>query len=182
MSAEIYIESLIHECTCIIDGDYGEDTQQHIDNLLEEMHGFKFQMQATGAISYLSHKTTNGVRQIRGWLICNMATISGSPSASVSANLSNVGNSTATAKSVATNTVTISQAIEAVDEDESLSDEQKSEIQKLLVDAKIAASKKDKSLFASIGSKLLKAVEQAAPTLIVKALEFLASQAMGLSA
>lgn len=91
-------------------------------------------------------------------------------------------NNTATANAQATASVqiTISQAVEAVDADPGLSDRQKAELRELLAKAKGAAAKGDKGLFARIGSKIIEGVEQAAPSLIAKALEFLASQATGL--
>lgn len=183
-SAETYIEDLIYECDCIIRGDYGEETQQHVDDLMIEMEGFSFPLRVTGCLPYLKYKNIDGVKRIKGWLRCNMATLTGSPSTNVSANLSNVGNSSSTSNAIASasNAVTISQAIEAVENDPSLTDEQKAKIQMLLAEAKSAATKGDKGLFAKAGSKILGAVEQAAPALIVKVLEFLVSQATGLGA
>ena len=87
---------------------------------------------------------------------------------------SNVATATASA------TVTISQAIDAVDADPGLREEQKAELQSLLTQAKGAVAKGDKGFFARIGSKIMEGVEQAAPALIAKVLEFLASQATGL--
>lgn len=99
-------------------------------------------------------------------------------------NISDVGNSSSISNSAASasNTVTISQAIEAVENDPSLTDEQKAEIQMMLAEAKSAAAKGDKGLFARAGSRILGTIEQAAPALIVKVLEFLVSQAIGLGA
>lgn len=98
--------------------------------------------------------------------------------ANVKVDVDNSNSNAATANANAT--VTVSQAIDAVDADPGLSEEQKAELQSLLTQAKGAVAKGDKGLFARIGSKILEGVEQAAPALIVKALEFLASQATGL--
>lgn len=94
--------------------------------------------------------------------------------------IQDVGNATSSSTATAILTVTISQAIEAVDADPELSDEQKNELQNLLTQAKGAMTKGDKGLFARIGSKIMEGVEKAAPQLTVKVLEFLVSQAVGL--
>ncbi len=98
--------------------------------------------------------------------------------AGTSLSVSNSNSSVATATANAA--VTISQAIDAVDADPGLSEEQKAELQNLLTQAKGAVAKGDTGLFARIGSKIMEGVEQAAPALIAKVLEFLASQATGL--
>lgn len=100
--------------------------------------------------------------------------------AGVNVAVDNSSSNVATATANATVTVTVSQAIEAVDADPVLSDEQKAEVQNLLTQAKGAVAKGDKGLFARIGSKILEGVEQAAPALIVKVLDFLVFQATGL--
>ncbi|MBM6784445.1 hypothetical protein H6A08_08785 [Enorma massiliensis] len=94
--------------------------------------------------------------------------------------IQDVGNASSNSTATANATVTISQAIEAVDADPALSDEQKAELQNLLIQAKGAVAKGDKGLFARIGSKIMEGVEKAAPELIVKVLGFLVSQAAGL--
>lgn len=38
--AETHVENLIYECDCITAGDYGESTQEHIDDLMLKMEGF----------------------------------------------------------------------------------------------------------------------------------------------
>lgn len=85
-------------------------------------------------------------------------------------------------RATASSIVSISQVIKAVEDDPCLSENQKTEIQLMLAEAKSAATKGDKGLFAKAGSKILGAVEQATPALIVKVLEFLVSQATGLGA
>ena len=40
--AETHVENLIYECDCITNGDYGESTQEHIDDLMLQMEGFSF--------------------------------------------------------------------------------------------------------------------------------------------
>lgn len=178
--AQTYIEDLIYECSCIVAGDYGDETQEHIDDLMLAMEGFSFQLRVTGAIGYLRMRNVDGVKRVKGWLICNMANLAGQPPATMTTNLQNVGNAFSNATATANATVTISQVIDAVDADPGLSDEQKAELQSLLTQAKGAVAKGDKGLFAHIGSKIMEKVEQAAPALIVKVLEFLVSQATGL--
>ena len=46
-SSEYYIESLICECEKILSGEYGESEQQKIDELMEEMEGFRFPLMCT---------------------------------------------------------------------------------------------------------------------------------------
>lgn len=94
--------------------------------------------------------------------------------------IQDVGNATSSSTATAASTMTISQAIEAVDADSVLSDEQKAELQNLLTQVKVSVAKGDKGLFARIGSKIMECVERAEPALIVKVLEFLVSQATGL--
>ncbi len=76
-------------------------------------------------------------------------------------------------------TVTVSQVCDAVDADPGLSEEQKAELQELLVQAKGAAAKGDSGLFSRIGSKVMEGVEKATPGLVVKVLEFLLGLATG---
>ena len=38
--AETHVEDLIYECDCITAGDYGESTQEHIDDLMLQSEGF----------------------------------------------------------------------------------------------------------------------------------------------
>lgn len=75
--------------------------------------------------------------------------------------------------------ITISQAIDAVESDPCLSEEQKAELQGLLTQAKGAAAKKDKGAFSRISSKIMDALAAATPGLIMKLLEFLIGQVAG---
>ena len=45
--AETHVEDLIYECGCITAGDYGESTQEHIDDLMLQMEGFSFPLMRT---------------------------------------------------------------------------------------------------------------------------------------
>lgn len=96
--------------------------------------------------------------------------------------LSDVGNSSSTSSASASAAVevTLSKVIESVERDQTLSDEQKSELESLLSQAKEAATKKDKGLFARVGEKKMGKVVDAAPTLIFELLKYLANQAMKL--
>ena len=96
--------------------------------------------------------------------------------------LSDVGNSSSTssASALAVTEVTLPQVIEHVESDRGLSDEQKSEIESLLAQAKEAVTKKDKSLFTRAGEAIMGKVADAAPKIILEVLKFLANQAMGL--
>lgn len=58
--AETHVEDLIYECDCITAGDYGESTQEHIDDLMLQMEGFSFPLQV--------HRiANNSQRQDSGW-------------------------------------------------------------------------------------------------------------------
>lgn len=96
--------------------------------------------------------------------------------------LSDVGNSSSTssASASASAEVTLPQVMERVESDHGLSDEQKSELEALLAQAKDAATKKDKGLFARASEAIMGKVADAAPKLILELLKFLATQAMGL--
>lgn len=99
----------------------------------------------------------------------------------VSVYVDNSATQTTTAKSsaCATVSVTMSEAIEAVDADPKLTEEQKAELQMLLAQAKGAATKRDGGSFAGISSKIMSALATATPGLIVKLLEFLLGLATG---
>lgn len=74
-SSEYYIESLICECEKILAGEYGDSEQQKIDELMEEMEGFRFPLMCTQSIQILRDRTPRGVRKVKGWLIANIATL-----------------------------------------------------------------------------------------------------------
>ena len=105
------------------------------------------------------------------------------PPAPISVNVNSSPTQTVSVNSSALSTsavaVTVSQICDAVDADPGLSEEQKAELQELLVQAKGAAAKGDSSLFARIGSKVMEGVEKATPSLVVKVLEFLLGLATG---
>lgn len=75
MSSEYYIESMICECEKILEGDYGGSTQQKVDDLMDEMEGFRFQLMCTRSTNILNERTPNGVRKVKGWLKANLATL-----------------------------------------------------------------------------------------------------------
>lgn len=130
--------------------------------------------------------TAQDIRKLRGKLAVyrdemdHKLEIARLNAAAAGVNVSVDNSSSSVATATANATITISQAIDAVDSDPGLSDEQKAELQSLLTQAKGAVAKGDKGLFARIGSKIMEGVEQAAPALIMKVLEFLVSQATGL--
>lgn len=75
MSSEYYIESLICECEKILEGDYGNSSQEKIENLMEEMEGFRFPLMCTRSLQILNDKSPGGVRKVMGWLKANLATL-----------------------------------------------------------------------------------------------------------
>ena len=79
MSAEGEINALIRECGDILSGDYGDKTDEHINNLMTEMEGFRFLLIATQSIKILNDKSLDGVRRVKGWLKANMAGLTSVP-------------------------------------------------------------------------------------------------------
>lgn len=73
--AKYHIEQMIAECERIIDGEYGDETQEHIDAFMDEMRGFKFPLFCTQSQDLPSDRTIKGMRRAKGWLIANMATL-----------------------------------------------------------------------------------------------------------
>lgn len=162
MAAETYIEDLIYECDCIINGDYGDDTQKHIDDLMIEMEGFSFPLKVTGGLAYLRQKNVNGVRRVKGWLRCNMATLVGSPSTNVSTNLNNIGNSSSTSNATASNVVTISQAFDALESCE-ISQDELAALKVAIVDLEAAKGKSPEAVCEK-ASRLLDLAKKGADT------------------
>ena len=76
--AETHVEDLIYECDCITAGDYGESTQEHIDDLMLQMEGFSFPLRCTGSLTIPRDKALDGVKRAKGWLVANMATLTNS--------------------------------------------------------------------------------------------------------
>lgn len=73
--AKHHIEQMIAECECIVDGEYGDETQAYIDAFMDEMRGFKFPLFCTQSSDLPSDRTIEGMRRAKGWLIANMATL-----------------------------------------------------------------------------------------------------------
>ncbi|MBM6907890.1 hypothetical protein [Collinsella intestinalis] len=160
--AQTYIEDLIYECSCIVAGDYGDETQEHIDDLMLAMEGFSFQLRVTGAIGYLRMRNVDGVKRVKGWLICNMANLAGQPPATMTTNLQNVGNASSSSTSTANATVTISHALDAL-ESCSLSPEELSEMKAAIADLEAAKGKAPETLCEK-ASRLLDLAKKGADT------------------
>ena len=71
--AESGIASLVIRCNNIINGEYGDDTQKEIDDLMEEMKGFELYLQMTRASTIVNSRTLDGVKRLKGWLTANAA-------------------------------------------------------------------------------------------------------------
>lgn len=112
--AETHVENLIYECDCITNGDYGESTQEHIDDLMLQMEGFSFPLMCTRSSAIPGDKTLKGVKRAKGWLVANMATLTNSGNGTtVSSN--SVSQATATADV----SVEVSQAVAEIGNDPS---------------------------------------------------------------
>ena len=91
-------------------------------------------------------------------------------------NVLNVENSSSSS-SESSASVSINQVFDLIDSDASLTEEEKLELQSLLIDAKKKASEKNTGAFAEIGSKILEGVANATPTVVSGAINFLSSLA-----
>lgn len=116
--AETHVEDLIYECDCITAGDYGESTQEHIDDLMLQMEGFSFPLRCTGSLTIPRDKTLDGVKRAKGWLVANMATLTNSGNGTTVSS-SSVSQATATADV----SVEVSQAVTEIGNDPVLDSE-----------------------------------------------------------
>ena len=73
--AESGIASLVIRCNNIINGEYGDDTQKEIDDLMEEMKGFELYLKMTRASTIVNSRTLDGVKRLKGWLTANAASL-----------------------------------------------------------------------------------------------------------
>lgn len=160
--AQTYIEDLIYECSCIIAGDYGNKTKEHIDDLMLAMEGFSSQLSATGAAGYPLMRDVEGVKRVKGWLICNMATLVSNPPANITTNMQNMGNASSNSTATANVTVTISQTLDML-ESCSLSPGELSEMKAAIADLEAAKGKAPETVCEK-ASKLLDLAKKGADT------------------
>ena len=142
-----YIDEMIEECEAIIQGDYGEDEQRHIDDLMTELRGFGFQLRITGAPRLPENRTREGVLMAKGWLAANKAALTMQQAPSITNN----NQSSATASASAT----VKQTVKRVKKS-SLSQEDKDALELALARMRSAAEEKDEKGFAD---KLKKALD-----------------------
>ena len=142
-----YIDELIAECRSIIDGVYGENEQQHIDDLMAELRGFGFQLRVTGMSRLPENRTREGIKAARGWLKANKATLTIQQAPSITNN----NQSSAAASASAT----IRQTVKHIKESP-LSQEDKDALELALARMRDAAEEKDEKGFAD---KLKKALD-----------------------
>lgn len=148
--AEYHIDNLIDECSYILSGKCGDREQQRIDDLMDEMRGFAFQMRCTNAAWILSDRSRNGVKAARGWLRANFGTLTRqSPGTNVTAS--------ATSTATATASATVRMTVKAV-QGSALSQEDKDALELAVSRMRDAAEEKDEQGFAD---KLAKALEVA---------------------
>lgn len=145
--AKYHIEQMIAECECIIDGEYGDETQEHINAFMDEMRGFKFPLFCTQSSDLPSNRTIRGMRRAKGWLIANMATLTSQTGDTT--NISMAAQASASASTV----VTMPQVF---DELESLihDDAELSEIKAAVADLEAAKGKSPETI-CDKASKLL---------------------------
>ena len=134
--AETHVEDLIYECDCIAAGNYGESTQEHIDDLMLQMEGFSFSLMRTGSSAIPRDKTLDGVKRARGWLVANMATLTNSGNGTTVSS-SSVSQATATADV----SVEVSQAVTEINNDPVLDNETKAALELALSRARMAPRK-----------------------------------------
>lgn len=141
--AETHVENLIYECDCITAGEYGESTQEHIDDLMLQMEGFSFPLMCTRSSSIPRDKTLKGVKRAKGWLVANMAALTNSGNGTTVSS-SSVSQATATADV----SVEVSQAVAEIGNDPVLDNETKEALELALSRARMAAEAKNKTGFA----------------------------------
>ena len=64
--AKYYMDLMMAECESIIEGDYGDETQEHIDAFMDEMRGFKFPLFCTQSSDLPNDRTIRGMRRAKG--------------------------------------------------------------------------------------------------------------------
>ena len=162
--AETHVEDLIYECDCITAGDYGESTQEHIDDLMLQMEGFSFSLMRTGSSAIPRDKTLDGVKRAKEWLVANMAALTNSGNGTTVSS-SSVSQATATADV----SVEVSQAVAEIGNDPVLDNETKAALELALSRARTAAESKNKTGFAEHVAKVIDLATKSAD-LVPKAL------------
>lgn len=162
--AETHVENLIYECDCITAGDYGESTQEHIDDLMLQMEGFSFPLMCTRSSAIPRDKTLKGVKRAKGWLVANMAALTNSGNGTTVSS-SSVSQATATADV----SVEVSQAVTEIGNDPVLDKETKEALELALSRARMAAEAKNKTGFAEHVAKVIDLATKSAD-LVPKAL------------
>ncbi len=107
--AKYHIDLMMAECESIIEGDYGDETQEHIDAFMDEMIGFKFPLLCTRSSDIASDRTIRGMRRAKRWLVANMATLTSQTGDTTTINTTAQSSATAAAE------VTMSQVFESLD-------------------------------------------------------------------
>lgn len=162
--AETHVEDLIYECDCIAAGNYGESTQEHIDDLMLQMEGFSFSLMRTESSAIPRDKTLNGVKRAKGWLVANMAALTNSGNGTTVSS-SSVSQATATADV----SVEVSQAVAEIGNDPVLDNETKAALELALSRARMAAETQDKKGFAEHAARVIDLATKSAD-LVPKAL------------
>lgn len=138
--AESGIASLVIRCNNIINGEYGDDTQKEIDDLMEEMKGFELYLQMTRASTIVNSRTLDGVKRLKGWLTANAASLT-MVKGSTSITNNNQSSSEANAS------VAIRQTIQVVMPSQ-LTDDEKDALELAMSRMRNAAEEKDEKGFA----------------------------------
>lgn len=138
--AESGIASLVMRCNNIINGEYGDDTQKEIDDLMEEMKGFELYLQMTRASTIIDNRTPDGIKRVKGWLIANAASLT---MVKGSTNITNNNQSSSEANA----SVAIRQTIQVVRTSQ-LTDDEKDALELAMSRMRNAAEEKDEKGFA----------------------------------
>ena len=138
--AESGIAALVIRCNNIINGEYGDDTQKEIDDLMEEMEGFELYLQMTRASTIVNNRTLDGVKRLKGWLTANAASLT-MVKGSTSITNNNQSSSEANAS------VAIRQTIQVVRTSQ-LTDDEKDALELAMSRMRNAAEEKDEKGFA----------------------------------
>lgn len=138
--AESGIAALVIRCNDIINGEYGDDTQKEINDLMEEMKGFELYLQMTRASTIINDRTIDGVKRVKGWLTANAASLT-----MVKGSTSITNNNQSSSE--ANVSVTIRQTIQVV-WTSNLTDNEKDALELAMSRMRNAAEEKDEKGFA----------------------------------
>ena len=164
-----YIERLQQRC---YDAAAGNLSKDEMDALIDEAMGGFSSLPIFGRNISIAANQRNW-SMLAGALGACMSVESGSSRTTVTQVSKSVSESSSSVH------MSISQVFESVERDSGLTDEEKAELQSLLVEAKKTAASKDSGAFAKIGAKIMEGVEKATPGVVSGVFTSLALKFLG---